>query len=113
MAPARVARASRTLGTNGPAGEPPMARLATSPSISPAPRRVDKAAPESVPAPTPPAHQPSPHKEALARALPLLACPICAGDLALEPAHLRCRGCKAAFARDRVVRFVDRAAYAE
>jgi SAM-dependent methyltransferase len=49
---------------------------------------------------------------ALDRALALLACPVCGGDLAAEPGNLVCRGCAARYPRDRVLRFVERAEYA-
>ena len=45
--------------------------------------------------------------------LSVLACPSCGGELRNAGPTLECRGCKASYQRDGVVRFVDREAYAE
>ncbi len=55
----------------------------------------------------------SPVDGTLTRVLPLLACPSCGEALAAESGALRCDGCRAAYPRDRVLRFVDREEYAE
>ncbi|HLK10058.1 MAG TPA: class I SAM-dependent methyltransferase [Candidatus Binatia bacterium] len=56
---------------------------------------------------------PSPRDEALDRVLALLACPTCGADVVVEAARLRCRACAASYPCDRVLRFVERAEYAE
>jgi SAM-dependent methyltransferase len=49
----------------------------------------------------------------LIRALGVLRCPACGGELVPASEGLDCPTCRAHYARDRVIRFVDRAAYAE
>ena len=49
----------------------------------------------------------------LIRALSVLRCPACGGDLVPASDGLECPKCRTRYARDRVLRFVDRAAYAE
>lgn len=47
------------------------------------------------------------------RALPILACPACRGELRRADGGLRCPTCSVVYPCDRVARFVDREAYAE
>ena len=47
------------------------------------------------------------------RALPILPCPACAGELTRAGDALRCAACAVVYLCDRVVRFVDRETHAE